>query len=59
MRNATGVEGRFDFKLEWTPDELQTAFPAVLEERLGLKLEGRKVPTEVLVIDSARKPAEN
>jgi uncharacterized protein (TIGR03435 family) len=59
VTNATGAEGKFDFKLEWTPDELQTAFFPALEEQLGLKLEGRKVPTEVLVIDSAQKPSEN
>jgi uncharacterized protein (TIGR03435 family) len=30
-----------------------------LEEQLGLKLEGRKVPTEVMVIDSAEKATAN
>lgn len=59
VADATGLDGNFDFKLEWTPDDLQSqVFPA-LEEQLGLKLEGRKVPTEVIVIDSARKPSEN
>ena len=57
--DGTGIAGKFDFKLEWTPDELQSGvFPAV-EAQLGLKLEGRKVPTEVIVIDSAVKPSEN
>lgn len=32
---------------------------AVLHEKLGLKLEARKVPTEVLVIDSVEKASEN
>jgi len=45
--------------LEWTPDDLQTGVFAALEEQLGLKLEGRKVPTETIVIDSAGKPSEN
>jgi uncharacterized protein (TIGR03435 family) len=35
------------------------SLPAVLEDQLGLRLEARKVPTEVLVIDRAEKPAEN
>jgi uncharacterized protein (TIGR03435 family) len=59
VTDATALEGKFDFKLEWTPDELQTAVFPALEEQLGLKLEGRKVPTEVLVIDSAEKASAN
>jgi uncharacterized protein (TIGR03435 family) len=30
-----------------------------LQEQLGLRLEARKVPTEVLAIDSVQKPSEN
>lgn len=30
-----------------------------IQEKLGLKLESRKVPTEVIVIDHAQKPSEN
>jgi uncharacterized protein (TIGR03435 family) len=59
VEDLTGIEGNFDFKLEWTPDELQSGVFAALEEQLGLKLEGRKVPTETIVIDSAAKPSEN
>jgi uncharacterized protein (TIGR03435 family) len=59
VTDATGVGGRFDFKLEWTPDDLQTGVGPALEEQLGLKLEARRVPTEVIVIDRAEKPAVN
>lgn len=32
---------------------------SALQDALGLKLEARKIPTEVLVIDHAEKPSEN
>lgn len=57
--DMTTIEGEFDIKMQWTPDDLQSAVFPALEEQLGLKLEGRKVPTEVIVIDSAQKPSEN
>ena len=65
--DATGVAGKFDFKLEWTPDDMGAKAPeaggpsifAALQEQLGLKLESAKVPAEVIVIDSAEKPSEN
>lgn len=59
VADLTGVEGKFNFKLEWTPDDFQTAVFAAIEEQLGLKLEARKVPTEVIVIDSVVKPSQN
>jgi uncharacterized protein (TIGR03435 family) len=70
VADLTAVKGAFDFQITWTPEDLQakpSAAPAVpgvslfaaLEEQLGLKLEARKVPTLVLVIDSADKASEN
>jgi uncharacterized protein (TIGR03435 family) len=79
VADFTAVPGEFDFKLEWTSDDLRATPPsggdkpvaavpdaasgpsifAALQEQLGLKLESRKVPSEVLVIDYAEKPSEN
>ena len=61
----TGLSGTFTFKLEWTPDDKQSAdtpgpsLPTALQEQLGLKLETGKASMEILVIDHAEKPSEN
>jgi uncharacterized protein (TIGR03435 family) len=54
--DKTGLEGAFDFTLDWTPETIFTA----LEEQLGLKLESQKAPIEVLIVDHIEKiPTEN
>jgi uncharacterized protein (TIGR03435 family) len=60
--NETGLEGLFEVKLDWTPDDQSSSYgssaPSIfnaLQEQLGLKLEARKKPTDVLVIDHAEK----
>jgi uncharacterized protein (TIGR03435 family) len=66
--DRTGLSGMYEVRLEWTPSrQAQNAdaapgpslFTAVTEQ-LGLKLEARKGPVEILVVDRAEKvPAEN
>ncbi|MBZ5602146.1 MAG: TIGR03435 family protein [Acidobacteriia bacterium] len=65
--DRTGLEGRFEVRLVWTPDDRPVAddergpsvFTAV-QEQLGLKLEPRKGPMDVFVVDHAEKtPVEN
>jgi uncharacterized protein (TIGR03435 family) len=67
--NQTGLSGRYDLTLRWTPDDAATlASPSpdvppdiftAIQEQLGLKLESTKGPVPVLVIDSAEKPSPN
>jgi uncharacterized protein (TIGR03435 family) len=54
--DKSGLDGFYDFKLAWEPGESLTS---VLQEQLGLKLESQKVSIDLLVIDSAKKPAAN
>ncbi len=65
--DETGLKGDFEVKLDWTPDDAihpddqgaPSLFTAV-EEQLGLKLESRKGPLDVLVVDHAEKiPTDN
>lgn len=66
VTDKTGLKGRFDFRLEWSDansdsaDEFMnpTIF-AALEGQLGLKLELTKGPVEVFVIDHVERPDEN
>jgi uncharacterized protein (TIGR03435 family) len=73
--DETGLNGVFDFTLDWTPDgggntpgpapqsaDNNTTLPSfftALREQLGLKLEPAKGPIEVLVIDRIEKPTED
>jgi uncharacterized protein (TIGR03435 family) len=66
--DMTGLNGRYDFTLDFTsfapqpgetPDETAITI-AVVQRQLGLKLERRKMPLDILVVDSAtRAPEEN
>jgi uncharacterized protein (TIGR03435 family) len=57
-QDQTGLRGVFDFKLDWAPDGVTDGRPSLftaLEEQLGLKLEARRGPVEVLVIDHVER----
>jgi len=65
--DKTGLTGRYDFELHWTPDDTPADSPLVggpsiftaVQEQLGLKLEPSTAPLDVLVIDSAQRPSAN
>ncbi len=70
--DKTGLTGRSDFDLEWTPDDTQFGgqipgstestkpnFFAALQEQLGLKLEATRTLVSVLTIDQIERPSEN
>jgi len=72
--DETGLKGGWDFTLNWTPPHLTRAgesaaendpnggltIPEALEKQLGLRLETRKRPMDILVIDHVeRTPTAN
>lgn len=66
--DRTGLDGLYDVKLTWALRPLEntnsagtgTSLFTALEEQLGLRLDARKGPVDVLVVDSAEKaPTQN
>jgi uncharacterized protein (TIGR03435 family) len=69
----TGLASRYDFELEWTPDESEfggqlpqgppdSARPslfAAMQQQLGLKIEATRGMVDTLVIDRLDRPSEN
>jgi uncharacterized protein (TIGR03435 family) len=69
----TGLTGRYDFDLDWAPDETQfggevpvapqdaqaPSFFTAIKEQLGLELEATRGNVQALVIDHVETPSEN
>lgn len=74
MVDQTVMTGRFDFTLEWAQELPQQgragvdapaaditgpSFQDAMRDQLGIKLQARKAPVSVLVVDHLEKPSEN
>jgi uncharacterized protein (TIGR03435 family) len=65
--DETGLSGTYDLAMEWTQvaqdgtrsDATAPSFEQALKEQLGLRLEAKKGPVEVLVIDRVEQPSGN
>ncbi len=57
--DETGLQGNFDFTLEWTPDPNGPSIFTALQEQLGLKLEPATRPLDVVIVGHAEHPSEN
>jgi len=71
--DRTGLTGRYDFDLDWAPDETQFGgevpvapsdaqappFFTAIEQQLGLRLEATRGMVQALVIDNAEPQAAN
>jgi bla regulator protein blaR1 len=72
VHDETGLTGEYDFKLDWTPDPDASAdaAPAGLSsptigsifgaiDQLGLRLESKRGPVQVYVVEKIERPTEN
>ena len=71
--DKTGLAGRYDFDLDWAPDETQFGgdvpvasadaqappFFTAIEQQLGLHLEATRGTVQAMVIDSVEPPSAN
>jgi uncharacterized protein (TIGR03435 family) len=62
VEDRTGIQGKFDFSVEYASNDSTADAPALstaLSEAVGLKLNATKGPVEFLVVDRAGKPSAN
>jgi len=62
VTDATGLAGAFEINLRWTPESQEATADApslftALPEQLGLRLDARRGPIRMLVIDSVERPS--
>lgn len=63
--DETGLTGKYDLTLKWTPDEERGAADAgpsiftAVQEQLGLKLKSTTGPVDTIVVDHIERPSPN
>jgi uncharacterized protein (TIGR03435 family) len=66
--DETGLSGDFNANLEWSPEVLTVENPSpasgasiftAAQEQLGLRLESRRAPVEVVIVERAEQPTAN
>ena len=71
--DKTGLNGKFDVNLQWTPDVATAplndreaapgsdgpSLSTALSEQLGLRLEATKAPVPILLVDHIERPTAN
>lgn len=71
--DKTGLSGKFDFDLQWAPDETQFGgevpvasavapdppFFTAIQQQLGLRLEAARGPVDAIVVDNVARPSAN
>lgn len=60
VEDHTGLNGLFDFHIEWSPQQMDDALPSlftVLQQELGLRLRPAKGTIETVVIDHIEQPS--
>jgi uncharacterized protein (TIGR03435 family) len=72
-RNETGLDAAYDFQMDWDPSSTMrisspgaapdpSGGPSIftaLTEKLGLRLDSKKAPVTVFVVDRIERPSEN
>jgi bla regulator protein BlaR1 len=63
--DATGLHGKFDFQIEFVPEAKTESdpdgprFEQALPDQLGLRMESRRSPMAIMVVDHIERPSEN
>jgi uncharacterized protein (TIGR03435 family) len=60
--DRTGLAGSVDIALDWSPDQSVSDKPSLftaVQEQLGLRLDSKTAPVDVVVIDHIERPTED